>query len=95
MGWDEFASGVSTGGDGQRSYLVNKIDIQEVTVSTGATAADTEQDGPSVNYVPREGGDKFHRAGSYSQATSAWQSDKSRFQRLKRGTDLCCKDGRL
>jgi hypothetical protein len=71
MSW---SSGQSTGGLGQRSYVINKISVQELTISTGTAGADAGHPGANVNIVPREGGDTFHGAVNFTGATTGWQS---------------------
>ncbi|HEX4155990.1 MAG TPA: TonB-dependent receptor [Acidobacteriaceae bacterium] len=71
MSW---SSGQSTGGLGQRSFVINKVSVQETTVSTGPGGADAGHPGANVNIVPKEGGDQFHAAFNGTGATRAWQS---------------------
>lgn len=71
MSW---SSGQSTGGLGQRSFVINKVSVQETTISTGPGGAEAGHPGANVNIVPKEGGDTFHGAFNGTGATRAWQS---------------------
>ena len=42
-----------------RVYYPNLAAMQEITVSTKGISADSEQGGPQVNYVPKDGGNRF------------------------------------
>jgi hypothetical protein len=70
MSW---SSGQSTGGLGQRSYVINKISVQEMTISTGTAGADAGHPGANVNIVPRTGGDEFHGAINATAANRSFQ----------------------
>jgi len=74
--WDgmSWSSGQSTGGLGQRSFVVNKVSVQETTVSTGPGGADAGHPGANVNIVPKEGGDTFHGNVDFTGANMNFQS---------------------
>lgn len=74
--WDgmSWSSGQSTGGLGQRSFVINKVSVQETTISTGPGGADAGHAGANVNIVPKEGGNVFHGAVNFTGATTAFQS---------------------
>jgi hypothetical protein len=69
-----FSSGQSTGGLGQRSVVINKISVQEITVSTGSASAEAGHPGANVNVVPKTGSDQLHGAVNYTAATGVFQS---------------------
>ena len=69
-----FSSGQSTGGLGQRSVVINKISVQEITVSTGSASAEAGHEGANVNVVPKTGSDELHGAVNYTAATGGFQS---------------------
>ena len=70
-----FASGLTAGGMGQRSFVVNKISTEEVTLLTGAGDADSETSGANLNIVPREGSDRFRGSFQGTGAGPALQAD--------------------
>lgn len=70
MSW---SSGQSTGGLGQRSFVINKVSVQEIRVSVGADGAQAGHPGANVNIVPKEGGNEFHGAFNGTQATRDFQ----------------------
>lgn len=74
--WDgmSWSSGQSTGGLGQRSFVINKVSVQETTVGTGPAGAESGHGGPPVNIVPKEGGDKFHGNVNFTGANTHFQS---------------------
>jgi Carboxypeptidase regulatory-like domain len=82
MSW---SSGQSTGGEGQRSYVINKVSVQEITISTGPGSPEAGHLGANLNIVPREGGDQFHGAVNFTGATTAWQSKNLNAALLARG----------
>ena len=69
-----FASGLTAGGQGQRSFVVNKISTQEVTLQTGSGGADGETSGANLNIVPKEGGNQFKGAFQGTGAGPSFQA---------------------
>lgn len=71
MSW---SSGQSTGGLGQRGFVINKVSVQELTVSVGADGAEAGHPGANVNVVPKEGGNTLHGAFNGTEAQTAMTS---------------------
>jgi hypothetical protein len=71
MSW---SSGQSTGGLGQRSVVINKVSVQEITVSVGTAGAEAGHPGANVNIVPKEGSNQLHGAFNGTQTTRSFES---------------------
>lgn len=71
MSW---SSGQSTGGLGQRSFVVNKASVEEIRVSVGADGAEAGHPGANVNIVPKEGSNQFHGVFNGTQTNGNFQS---------------------
>jgi hypothetical protein len=54
-----FGSSFSGGGQGARSFLLNQISVQEITLTTGGADAESETAGANLNVVPRQGSNEF------------------------------------
>ena len=46
-------------GAGQTRYIVNAASVQEMTVETGGTSAESQAAGLLMNVIPKEGGNRF------------------------------------
>jgi hypothetical protein len=69
-------SAIGSGGVGVRHYQINNMAVEEVTVTTRGSTAETEGGGPYINNVPKEGSNAFRVTVTISGASSAMQSDK-------------------
>ena len=64
------------GGLGLRLNFVNQMAIQEVAVTYRGASAETENGGPQLNYIPKDGGNGFSFSAALTGATTSMQSDK-------------------
>ncbi len=63
------------GGLALRLNFVNQMAIQEVAVTYRGASAETENGGPQLNYVPKDGGNRFTMSAALTGATTSMQSD--------------------
>ncbi len=54
-----FNSLSGSAGGGSKNFQANQVSVQEVTLQTDGTSAESETGGVQVNFVPREGGNTF------------------------------------
>ena len=59
-----------------RLNFVNQLAIQETTLTTRGSTAETETGGPQINYVPKEGGNTFAGGVLVNGATPGMQSNR-------------------
>jgi len=71
---------VSSGG--LSGSVLNSTAAQEVTIDTAGLSADLEEGGPRINYVPRDGGNRFSGTTNATFSTAAMQASNLT-QRLK------------
>jgi hypothetical protein len=62
-----------TGGGSGGTYTVNSGTVQELAIDTSGATAEAESSGVRVNVIPREGGNRFSGANTFTYANDALQ----------------------
>lgn len=62
-----------TGGGSGGTYTVNSGTVQELAIDTSGASAEAESSGVRVNVIPREGGNRFSGANTFTYANDALQ----------------------
>ena len=68
MGWYTAACTLGGGGPSLRTFVPNQLAYQETTLETSGTSSEAETGGVLINYVPKDGGNRFSGAflGAYT-----------------------------